>query len=158
MAEEKFQKTIEINPAGDASFYNLAMSEYNLGKYDEAAKNLYKSIDLGYNVPPQVEMAMRPYKFREFSVRVPTGHELQFKGSTNCSQQLIIDMLPGIVAHAENEDNIVVIKPKFIVWGDQGKYWQEEWFVETKQGGNKTFAVTLTPTPDGGADYHISPK
>lgn len=58
----------------------------------------------------------------------------------------------------ENEDNIVAIRPKFIAWTDQGKYWQEDWLVETEKDGNEAFVVTLTPTPDGGANCQVSPK
>lgn len=96
--------------------------------------------------------------YHEFSLKTPTGREIQFKGTTNCTDRLITDMLAGIVGYSGGEDNITDIRPKFIAWEQQGKYWQEEWIVETKDSNNKTFAITLTPTSDGGADYQITPK
>jgi len=39
----------------------------------------------------------------------------------------------------------------------EGKYWQEEWIVEGKSG-NKVFDLTLTPKPDGGADFSFREK
>ncbi len=156
-AEEKFKEAIGIDPQGNSIYFNLALAEFNLKKFEEAAQNFFKSVDLGFVPPAEYEMAFKPYKYREFSLTWPGGYQIQFKGSSNCSKQLAMDMLPGVVAYAEKVENIILIRPKFIQWGENGKYWKEEWVMDARNG-SKTFSMTLTPTPDGGADYLIAPK
>ena len=154
LAEEKFKAVIEMNPMTAAeAYYMLAMVQHDLGKYEDMGKNYYKAVALGFKPEPEVEMAMTPYKYREFSVKVKKNN-LPFKGSTNCSEQLIMDIIAALKIIGGPE-NMTLIKPKFLQWGEQGKYWKEEWIVEMING-NKIFSLTLTPTADGGADYKIT--
>jgi len=157
LAEEKSKAAIEINLDGNEAYYMIAIAQYSQAKYEEAVKNYNKAVDLGFVPSPEVEMAMQPYQYKEFSINIPFGKSFQFKGSTNCSKQLITDMLPAMEASVKNAGKSIMIRPRFVQWGEEGKYWEEEWIVEAKDG-DKIFSLILTPTPDGGADYQIIPR
>ena len=92
-----------------------------------------------------------------FQSRCLVARQFRLKVIPVVSEQLILDVLPSIVASTGKPEDVIVIKPKFIRWGEQGKYWEEEWKVESNNG-SRDFSLTLTPTPDGGADYKVTPK
>jgi tetratricopeptide (TPR) repeat protein len=156
-AEECNKKLLLMYPGQKEIYYNLAIAQYYQQKYEEAAGDLYKAIDLGIAVNPQLEMSLRPYKFKKFSLNIGSAYVLKFEGTSNCSEQLITDIMPGLAGLMDGFNNIGLIRPKFMQWGAEGKYLQEEWLVEGKNG-DKIFALTLTPTPDGGADFSFQER
>ena len=54
-AEACNEKLLLMYPGQKALYYNLAIAQYNQRKYEEAAGNLYKAIDLGIAANPQID-------------------------------------------------------------------------------------------------------
>ena len=158
-AEEQYKEMIALYPQVKELYYNLAVAQYEQRKYEESARNLYKAIDMGFAVPPQIEEVFRPYKYREFTIDFGGGYVFKFQGSTNCTEQLILDVLPGAAGLAgvtgESSEPILV-ETKFVQWGEgeMGLYWEEEWKIK-----DSVLRVVLTPDPHkGGHNYTVSRK
>ena len=162
-AIDDFTKSIDTDSTRGVTFHNRGLTYFALRDYDKAWADVRKAEALGYPTNPGfLENLKRATEFeseiryREFTMN-EMGRIFKFKGSTNCSQQLIRDMLPGITGFTDGDAKEFMIKTEFVKWGEAGKYWEEDWTVET---ANKkaNFLLTLTPTPDGGANYQIKPK
>jgi len=158
-----FNKALDINPRDAIAYNGRSHAYYSLGKIDLALEDANKAISLGYHVDPGFMARLKEAALfrpevgqRELTINI-MNRVYRIQGNTNCSQQLIRDMLPGITGLTDADAKEFLIKTEFIKWGEAGRYWEEEWTLETTKKTGK-FMLTLTPTPDGGADYKIQQK
>jgi hypothetical protein len=143
-----FKQYTDIKSKNGGAYANMAVANIYLQNFSEAIENLDRAKELGVGGLEDIEKTLVNYRMKEYSMKLYEGHNIKIKGNSNCSEQLIRDVLLAGLGIP------TVIDAKFIQWDNGGKIWVEKWALSGDVLSNNV-TVSFYVHPDGGTTFII---